>query len=152
MPDYKEPKEYLPHRAPMLLIDRVLEVTESGASALSTVDKSGALGVMLDENGELDSYFAIELIAQTIGIWNGYHNGTGEKNLGMLLGARDLKCDTRKFANGTNIHIDVNKVMFDGTLASFEGKISSDRKVLAHGTINVISLTEQMKEKLFNRK
>ncbi|MGN1282043.1 MAG: hypothetical protein ACI4UM_09125 [Succinivibrio sp.] len=151
MSEFKDPKSYLPHREPMILIDRVISITPNGAVAESDISKSGALREMLDDNGDLDSYFAIELIAQTIGLWNGYHQKDGDSQLGMLLGARDLICKTDRFAHDKTVTIEVNKVMFDGTLANFEGKIIIDDTVAARGNINVISLTDEMKDRLFGR-
>ena len=66
MTKYLLPENYLPHRPPMVLIDKVLEVTNETALCESYVREDGVLRNFLNENSELPSYFTIELIAQTV--------------------------------------------------------------------------------------
>lgn len=80
--------------------------------------------------------------------------------MGMILGARDLKVKEPFFKTGYVLNIEVYKNMSDGTLANFEGKIFVNKKVstndenkepLASGRVNVISICDEDKHKLFDR-
>ena len=162
MNKYLSPREYLPHEPPMVLIDEVVYVDENKALTKCYVNHEGVLSPFLNEDGNLPSFFALEIFAQSVGIWNGYNqHGTGNKTkMGMILGARDLKVKEPFFKTGYVLNIEVYKNMSDGTLANFEGKIFVNKKVstndenkepLASGRVNVISICDEDKHKLFNR-
>lgn len=155
MSTYLTPEIYLPHEPPMVLIDTVNSVTEEECSCSSFVNTTGVLAPFLDEKGNLPSFFAIELFAQTVGVWSGFWSR--EKNLnippmGMILGARDIKCDLTAFEKNSTLTIEVIKILDDETLASFEGKIICENNVLAKGRVNVIRVTTEDLKKLFVRK
>lgn len=90
--------------------------------------------------------------------------------MGMVLGARDLKVKEPFFKSGSVLNIEVYKNMSDGTLANFEGKIFVNEKIdlekveldkadledkeqeaFASGRVNVISISDEDKQRLFNR-
>jgi len=154
MTKYLEPVDYLPHRAPMILIDKVTEVTEDSAVCESYVGDKGVLKNFIDKEGNLPSYFTIELISQSVGVWSGYiaklHN-IDIPPMGMVLGARDLKYPKDHFVNGSTLKIHVKKIMDDGAIASFDGEIFSDNKALASGRVNLIRVTDNDLKRLFKR-
>ncbi len=151
---YLEPKIYLPHEPPMVLIDTVKSVIEEECACASYVKDTGVLAPFLDENGNLETFYTLELFAQTVGVWSGFW--AREKNLnippmGMILGARDIKCDITTFSKNSELSIEVKKILDDETLALFEGKIIVDNNVLATGRVNVIRVTNEDLKKLFVR-
>ncbi len=154
MTKYLLPVNYLPHRPPMILIDRVLEGTEDSAVCESNVGTEGVLSNFVNEKGELPSYFTIELIAQTVGVWSGYlaklHN-IDIPPMGMILGARDLKYPKDHFDKGSALKIRVKKIMDDGAIASFDGEILSEEKIIASGRVNLIRVTDDDLKRLFKR-
>ena len=154
MTKYLLPENYLPHRPPMVLIDKVLEVTDETALCESYVREDGVLRNFLNENSELPSYFTIELIAQTVGVWSGYlaklHN-IDIPPMGMVLGARDLKYPKDHFDKGSVLKIQVKKIMDDGAIASFDGEIISEDKTVASGRVNLIRVTDDDLKRLFKR-
>lgn len=91
MSHYLSPGAYLPHDAPMLLLEEVVSVSDDSAVCRVTVSPSGVLAPFLDPDGNLPGWFALELMAQTVGVWSGWHRHQQGKNsieLGMVLGAR----------------------------------------------------------------
>ncbi len=154
MTNYLLPENYLPHRAPMILIDKVLEVTEESAMCESYVGDSGVLKNFVNENYELPSYFTIELIAQTVGVWSGYlaklHN-IDIPPMGMVLGARDLKYPKDHFDKDSVLKIRVQKIMDDGAVASFDGEILCEAQTVARGRVNLIRVTDDDLKRLFKR-
>ncbi|MDD5868962.1 MAG: 3-hydroxy-fatty acyl-ACP dehydratase [Succinatimonas sp.] len=148
--EYKNPSDYLPHAAPMVLIDKVIEVTDDSATTQCYLNDTGVLKPFL-ENNALPSYYCVELIAQTIGVWNGANQVGSTPDVGMILGSRDVKSTVNSFPFGKTLTIKVFKNMSDGVIANFEGKISIDGEVVSSGRVNVISLDEDAKNKIFKR-
>lgn len=162
MNKYLSPREYLPHEPPMVLVDEVVYVDENKALTKCYVNHEGVLSTFLNEDGNLPSFFALEIFAQSVGVWNGFNqHGTGNKTkMGMVLGARDLKVKEPFFKAGSVLNIEVYKNMSDGSLANFEGKIfvnekashnDENQETFASGRVNVISICDEDKQKLFNR-
>lgn len=172
MNNYLTPREYLPHEPPMVLIDEVIYVDDNKAITRCYVNHDGVLSPFLNEKGDLPAFFALEIFAQSVGVWNGFNQqGTGNKTkMGMVLGARDLKVKEPFFKSGSVLNIEVYKNMSDGTLANFEGKIFVNEKIdlekveldkadledkeqeaFASGRVNVISISDEDKQRLFNR-
>ena len=167
MNNYLTPREYLPHEPPMVLIDEVVYVDDNKAVTKCYVNHEGVLSPFLNEDGNLPAFFALEIFAQSVGVWNGFNQqGTGNKTkMGMVLGARDLKVKEPFFKAGSVLNIEVYKNMSDGTLANFEGKIFINKPVdvdqvdlekeeqaaFASGRVNVISISDEDKHRLFNR-
>lgn len=93
MSHYLSPGDYLPHDAPMLLLEEVVSVADETATCHVTVSANSVLAPFLDPDGNLPGWFALELMAQTIGVWSGWHrqqHGQASIALGMVLGAREL--------------------------------------------------------------
>ena len=110
---YLEPGCYLPHKKPMVLIDKVVEVTDNSAICQSYVNESSSLAPFL-EGKELPFFYIIELISQAIGVWSGFkskQNNVALPPLGMVIGCRGLKCTVDKFAYNSTLDIKINKIM-----------------------------------------
>ena len=154
MSHYLAPSAYLPHDAPMLLLEEVLEVTEETAACRVTVASGGVLTPFLDANGDLPGWFALELMAQTIGVWSGWHRqqqGQASITLGMVLGARDLVCATGVLPAGKKLSIHVKLLMQDARFGSFECAIQADNETLATGRVNTFQPTSEEINTLFQQ-
>lgn len=62
MSHYLSPGAYLPHDAPMLLLEDVVSVSDDSAVCRVTVSPSGVLAPFLDPDGNLPGWFALELM------------------------------------------------------------------------------------------
>ena len=154
MSHYLAPGAYLPHDAPMLLLEEVLEVSEETATCRVTVASGGVLTPFLDANGDLPGWFALELMAQTIGVWSGWHRqqqGQASITLGMVLGARDLVCATGVLPAGKKLSIHVKLLMQDARFGSFECAIQADNETLATGRVNTFQPTSEEINTLFQQ-
>ena len=92
---YLPPVTYLPHDAPMLLLESVERVTDDTAVCRVAVNRQSVLAPFLNAEGDLPGWYALELMAQTVGVWSGWHRqqqGQDHIALGMVLGARELVC------------------------------------------------------------
>jgi predicted hotdog family 3-hydroxylacyl-ACP dehydratase len=129
-------EQFMPHRAPMLLIDAL--VAHDGDDAVC--EKTFTDRDPFVQNGVVSSFIALELFAQAAAAHFGYEglSSGGKATSGALLGARkiDLSCDT--FPVGEKLTIKVKRAMSLPPMAQFECVLANDRgDVLAVGTINV---------------
>ncbi|AOM42195.1 hotdog family protein [Xenorhabdus hominickii] len=154
MSDYLSVDRYLPHEAPMVLLEKVIGVTSDHVRCQVTVSKDGVLAPYLNEEGHLPGWFAIEIMAQTIGIWSGWHRKKRKEEdsaLGMLLGGRAVRCQAAFFTQGSVLDIQMNLLMQDEKFGSFEGVISRNDTVLATGRLNTYQPDTTELKQLFQR-
>ncbi|MCT4704270.1 3-hydroxy-fatty acyl-ACP dehydratase [Enterobacteriaceae bacterium H20N1] len=152
MIDYLAPQRYLPHEAPMCLLDKVIEVTQETAHCQVKVSADGVLAPFLDRDGTLPGWFAIEIIAQTVGVWSGWHTmNAGEESVGvgMLLGGRGLRCPEGGFPASTVLDCKVTLLMRDEKIGSFEGEILANNRLMASGRVNTYQPDKNELEQLF---
>lgn len=146
MSDFLPVGDYLPHRAPMLLLDRVIQVTEDSVICAVSINASGVLAPFLTPQGELPAWFGVEIMAQTVGVWSGYHarqRGDSDIRPGMLLGGRGYRANHPTFASNSTLHIEMRLLMRDDKLGSFEGEIRCNVAMLASGRLNTYQPDEQ---------
>lgn len=138
MVNYKSAAAYLPHDAPMVLLDRVLSVSDESACCEVTVGE-GVLAPFLTSQGDLPAWFGIEIIAQTIGVWAGWHGrqvDDEKPSPGMLLGSRGYRCEAAEFPAGSTLTVTVTLLMRDEKIGSFDGQITIDGERYASGRLN----------------
>lgn len=154
MSHFLSPGSYLPHDAPMLLLEEVEAVTADTATCRVAVSPGSVLAPFLDTNGDLPGWFALELMAQTVGVWSGWHRqqqGQEHIALGMVLGARELICASGRFAAGLTLDITVKLLMQDERFGSFECAISANEETLATGRVNTFQPSAEELTSLFNQ-
>lgn len=154
MSAYLSPARYLPHEAPMVLLDQVISVTNTEAHCQVKVTHQSILKPFLDATGQLPSWFALELMAQTVGVWSGWHRLTQGKehiSLGMILGARELLCQAATFPTDTTLDIRVTLLMQDERIGSFDTEILCDGQRFATGRINTFQPSATELTQLFTQ-
>lgn len=140
MKKYLPPGDYLPHQKPLLLLDEVVSVTGQSSVSRVYVDCDHALAPFIDKDG-VPGYFALELMAQNIGIWAGYWHleRTGRKiEFGMMLGGRGLDFKVPYFDMGLILDIRAKMLLDDGRMGSFEVEVVSGSRQLAAGRLNTL--------------
>lgn len=102
----KEAEYYLPHRAPMLLLDELVEVKENGCVAKLTIREDLPF---MEEQG-LPSWVGLEIMAQTIAMYGGVKERLKDQNpkLGFLLGSKTFEMGQDHFAIGEELTIEIN--------------------------------------------
>lgn len=151
---YLSPAAYLPHDAPMVLLDEVASVTDTTAVCRVTLAADGVLAPFLAANGDLPGWFALELMAQTIGVWSGWQRqqqGADSVALGMVLGARELVCAAGALPGGATLSVDVRLLMQDERFGSFDCAIKADEQTLASGRVNTFQPTAAELTTLFQQ-
>lgn len=150
---YKPAKEYLPHDNPMVMIQNVHLVDEENCICSVTVDHQGILSPFLNNQRALPNYYAIELMAQTIGVWNGYHGRKTNRQtqIGMLLGGRAIKLSIGQFSLTSVLMIHAKLILRDNKLANFECEIKIDDTCVASGRLNVYEPDQTELAELFGK-
>lgn len=150
---YNPPESYLPHRQPMVLLEKVIHITEDSACCEVTVSPQGVLGRYLDKNNHLPAWYAIELLAQTVGVWSGWHqqkNAIQQPEMGLLLSGRGLKSETPYFQEGSLLSIRVSLQLQDNNIGNFEGEIIVDGTTITQGRLTTYQPTFDELEALFS--
>lgn len=134
---FASPAYYLPHDAPMVLLDQVNEIGTDRARCRVRVSDDGALGPFLDAGGNLPGWYALEIMAQTVGVWSGWHGRhRGESpHAGLLLGARALHCLRPAFPAGSILDVSICLLLRDQRIGSFDCVIQRDGETLATGRL-----------------
>lgn len=148
---YQLATDYLPHETPMVMLQDVHLVNNENCICSVQVSTESVLAPFLNKQSALPNYYAIELMAQTIGVWNGYHGQkTNHKTqLGMLLGGRAIKLTVSEFPLGSLLIIHAKLILHDNKLASFECELKVDDICLASGRLNVYEPDESEMAMLF---
>lgn len=153
MSEYQQAEHYLPHAAPMVLIERVLRVAEEEARCQVRVSADGVLAPFLNQQGALPGWFGMEIIAQTIGVWSGWHGRQHHSTPrpGMLLGGRGYRCQQAQFPPGSLLDIHVSLLMRDEKIGSFNGMITIGDEIWASGRLNTYQPDDQELQQLMQQ-
>jgi predicted hotdog family 3-hydroxylacyl-ACP dehydratase len=160
MTEYETPEAYLPHRAPMLLIDRVVDISEEDVVCTTHTGANGPLASVLRPDGTLSANFLIEILAQCVGVWAGYYRkeraaeipeSERDADIGLLLSVRGASLRTKFVAGDTTLLVKMHKLIQDGNLATFEGCVILNDSRLAEGKVTVYQPKEKELKTLFNK-
>lgn len=135
----KDPQLYdlIPHREPMLLIDRVVQVAADSAAAEVLIHPQvsffqAGLGV--------PAWIGLEYMGQTAALIAGYQlqQGLTRPHLGFLLGTRQYAMNTAWFREGDRLLVECLQAAVTGEhLAQFQCTISSAGEPLATAKLSV---------------
>lgn len=125
----------IPHKPPMLLIDRLLEVKERSSLSEMTVRDDM---IFVDENKHLDDASYPEIISQAVAAQEGFRRSGGRNNLveGYLLGIKKLEILGNSFV-GDTLRISLYKKAKFGDFGIISGEIYKAGELIARGEIKV---------------
>lgn len=142
----------LPHEAPMILIDRVIDVAEITIHCQVDICPDG---MFFDRhiNG-MPGWVGLEFMAQTVAAWSGYHaNLKGEPSpIGFLLGSRRYNCECDLFINHQVLDIYAEQLMESDGMAAFMCRIECDGKTIASSQLNAFVPSPDKLEKMLKGK
>jgi predicted hotdog family 3-hydroxylacyl-ACP dehydratase len=134
---YPPIEQLLPHRPPMILIDRMIDATETGSTCEITI---GPQTLFLEPAG-VPAFVGIEYMAQAVAAYGGYKSfRVGESvAVGFLLGTPHLKTYCQFFELGQTLQVQVTLVWGQHELMQFHCTIqdASTRKLLQQAELNV---------------
>lgn len=128
-------EQLVPHRGPMLLVDRLLDDDDEFVRVETTVRP----GLFTEPEG-LPAWVGIELMAQTIAAWAGVQRlKAGDRvKLGFLLGSRRYEATQPHFPLGARLEIEARQeLMAQNGLAVFACRIAHEGRTLATAHLNV---------------
>lgn len=114
--------DLLPHRPPMLLVNKVVDLSATQSSAIVIVDDDTPF---FGKDG-VPAWVGIEYMGQTAALIAGYQlqQGLTEPQLGFLLGTRRFQTTVSHFANGTVLLVScIEKAVVGDSLATFDCEI-----------------------------
>ena len=127
----------IPHRAPMLLIDRIVAATDDEVTAEACVDAASIFAVT--DKG-IPSYVGLEMMAQTVCAYDGIQrfNERPSPLVGFLLGCRKFTVRRPYLATGEVLTITARVLIHHGEMASFACHIrDGDTADFAEASLNV---------------
>ncbi|GGQ03630.1 hotdog family protein [Shewanella litoralis] len=130
--------EFVPHRAPMILIDNLLE--HQPDSLLTAIHINEASAYFDSAINGVPNYVGIEYMAQSIAALAGVEAKLmGDKvRVGFLLGSRKLQMHIGHFILGQTYHTRVSRLYQEPSgLAVFDCQISHQGHVIASANVNV---------------
>jgi predicted hotdog family 3-hydroxylacyl-ACP dehydratase len=134
--DYPPIEELLPHRAHMLLVDRLIDCTEESVRAAHQV----RVDAWYVDAGRTPAWIGIELMAQTVAAYVGYRKrleGLPPAH-GYLLGTRRFRSIVPAFASGSTLEIVAERQYQEPSgLGAFDCRIELDRIRVADATLTV---------------
>ena len=132
-------QDLLPHRAPMLLLHRMLDVSAKAAEAEVLISPQVPFYI---EGKGVPSWIGVEYMGQTAALIAGYQlrRGITRPHLGLLLGTRKFSAVDPWFLAGSRLHIRCSEeaVVGDG-LAMFLCEIRNlvDARLVASAKLSV---------------
>jgi predicted hotdog family 3-hydroxylacyl-ACP dehydratase len=134
------PAEVLPHRPPMVLVDRI--VGHDATHTVCAVDVRESTPFVTD-GGQVPAWIGLEYMAQCVAAHAGLEaRARGERiRLGLLIGARTVAFHTDALAIGDSVLITAVRTWGDRALGAFACTIAdarSDRR-LADAVLSVYS-------------
>ncbi len=127
----------VPHRAPMLLIDRVIATADSEVTAEARTESASVFAM---SGKGVPSYVGIEMMAQTVCAYDALQRlDEGPTPLvGFLLGCRKYSVQRHYLAPGAVFVITARKLLQHGDMASFSCRIrEADGMDFAEASLNV---------------
>jgi predicted hotdog family 3-hydroxylacyl-ACP dehydratase len=143
--------ELLPHRASLLLVDKVLA---SDASSITVQATPQADAWYANESGQMPAWIGIELMAQTVAAfagWSGLKNGQPPRR-GVLLGSRRYQSELPAYPAGQPLEVKASEIYRDESgMGSFECEIHLAGQAVASATLSVFepnNFDEFLRERL----
>ncbi|MDR2710877.1 MAG: 3-hydroxylacyl-ACP dehydratase [Burkholderiales bacterium] len=100
---YRPIAEYLPHRPPMVLLDRIVEVAEAHV----VCEVALKVDSPFCDGAAVPGWVGIEYMAQTVGVlagWRALEKGLPVR-IGFLVGTRHYRCHAPQFRAGSVLRI-----------------------------------------------
>lgn len=146
-----EPKilELIPHRPPMLLINKILSLSDKTSSAEVIIDQQTPF---FETNSGVPAAIGIEFMGQTAALIAGHQalNNPAEAKLGFLLGTRKYQSTVAYFKEDTVLEVScIEGAMVGETLASFNCEIryKDSSEIIATASLSVLRKPAESPEK-----
>ena len=132
----------LPHRGRMLLVERILTVSDEAATVASVARNTWPLF----DDGVINPLIMVELVAQTAGVHNSLkrveQHGQGEPTRGWLVGVKSAVFHVTAIAPGQTVTTTTaNAFVFDN-LREIKGSVTVDGQPAADVVLQIVEAQE----------
>ncbi|PSV26369.1 MULTISPECIES: hotdog family protein [unclassified Photobacterium] len=148
--------QLLPHEAPMILVDDLIDVGEKHIHCRVAISRHCLY--FDSETQSIPAYVGIEFMAQTVAGWSGFHAWKKGEDapIGFLLGCRRYHSECSAFQEHEILDIHAEQIMENNGMAVFDCKIICHQQIVASSQLNAFvpskSQLEQMQLDNNNRK
>lgn len=127
--------ELVPHRAPMLLLDRVVAADETGVTCAVDLRVDSVFA----RDGAVPAVVFLEYMAQAVAAFAGLRRrARGEAvSPGLLLGSREAVFHAREARAGDRLLVRAVVTWDDPVMGSYACEVRRDDELLARATLNV---------------
>lgn len=138
-------EELVPHRAPMLLLDRVLSHDAENVVCQVTIRADSAFLESIVDRANLPpevmvpAVVGIEYMAQCVASFAGLAARAtgGTPRIGFLIGCRELTLEVDGFRIGDTLEVRARRVWGENNVGSFVCEIARETKTVAKGILTV---------------
>lgn len=139
-----EIEKFIPHKLPMRLIDKIIEVNDNKSICEAYLTENH---IFYDKkiNG-IYSYVLLELMAQTSGVLARFQGGRSlddQPRVGFLLSIRKFKSSRAYFTVNNTLRIIAEKIYIEDSLGAFNCYVSLDDEIIANARLNAIEPTDE---------
>jgi predicted hotdog family 3-hydroxylacyl-ACP dehydratase len=139
----------IPHRAPLRLIDRILQADEDHIEALSVVKESWPLC----HSQGADVILAIEVIAQGAAALHGYRKGwQDEPRVGFLVGVKEARFYAQYLPLKAELTVNIEIVSLIGNYGVFKGEVRLGDGLICEALVQAMEPDDELFGKLVKDK
>jgi len=133
-------RELIPHRPPMVLVDRLIEVTADGV----VCEVSFSSDSVYATSTGVPNIVVLECMAQAVSVFVGLSNRREGEPIrdGYLVGINNAQFDVDRFAIGAKLRVSAKRTWGNTPFASFECKTTVDDTEAASATLNVYQVPQ----------
>ncbi len=128
------PDQVLPQRDTMQLIDKVIEINDDFSRCEMQVRDDNIFYEPAIKG--IYAWIGIELMAQTVAAFAGFHSTGNQPSIGLLLSVRQYKHKNQSFSLGDKLIIQANKIYLEDNIGVFNCEILYNNKCLASAKLN----------------
>jgi predicted hotdog family 3-hydroxylacyl-ACP dehydratase len=128
--------EFIVHRSPMRLLDRIVSVSENDAVAETVVRSDNPF---FEPGRGLPGYVGLEMMAQAIALIDGHKRRSSglPVNMGFLLGCRRYVSKRASFSENEKLTVVASKVFGDGAMFAFDCRLDDEQGEVATANLKV---------------
>jgi len=134
-------ERFIPHRKPMALIDKIIEITQDLVHAKTTITKDN---IFYDvEIGGVYAWVGIEFMAQTMAAFASSQNPQRKPQIGYLISVRNFSSSAPYFELGETLDIIAHKEFLQQDIGVFRCEIFSKNKLLASAKLSAYQPSQE---------
>ena len=139
--DLQSIEALIPHRTPMRLIDRVLNLDENHIQTISIVQETWPL---CDSRGA-DVILVVEIIAQSIAaLYHSRKRRQGEPQIDFFVGIKEARFHAQRLPLHAELMVNVKMVSAIGNYGIFNGEVMLGTKVMCEALVQVLEPGEEL--------